>query len=299
MNPERRKVGVIGAGGLVGRALMALPEKADRTIVAYSRSAYPSQAGCSVVWKRLGDPNAVQTVSNWISAAPIWGLSAYFDFLERCGATRLAVLSSNSADVKSASADPAERNLAVRLKQAEEEIAFWAKARGIAYTILRPVMIYGMGLDKNISAIGRFISRFGFFPLAGRAEGLRQPVHACDVAGAGLSALTADAAAGRLYTISGGECLAYRDMVARVFHALGKSPRFLSFPVVVLKAAVKAAARSGLMRGYSPAMIDRMNDDLSCGHADARRDLGFSPRPFHLGPEDLPPEIRPGGKVKG
>ena len=147
MNPERRKVGVIGAGGLVGRALMALPEKADRTIVAYSRSAYPSQAGCSVVWKRLGDPNAVQTVSNWISAAPIWGLSVYFDFLERCGATRLAVLSSNSADVKSASADPAERNLAVRLKQAEEEIAFWAKAMGIAYTILRPVMIYGMGLD--------------------------------------------------------------------------------------------------------------------------------------------------------
>ncbi len=36
------------------------------------------------------------------------------------------------------------------------------KKLGIEYTILRPTMIYGSGLDRNTSSIVRFIKRFGF-----------------------------------------------------------------------------------------------------------------------------------------
>jgi hypothetical protein len=39
---------------------------------------------------------------------------------------------------------------------------------------------------------------------------------------------------------------------------------------------------------WTVEMAERMNRDLVFDHADATRDLGFSPRPFALSPEDLP-----------
>ncbi|MDI6746185.1 MAG: hypothetical protein QMD17_03475 [Rhodocyclaceae bacterium] len=89
---------------------------------------------------------------------------------------------------------------------------------------LPPTLIYGLGRDKNIAEMARFIRRFGFFPVLGKATGLRQPIHTADVAGACLGALRAPDAANRDYNISGGETFAYRDMVARVFVAVGHAP---------------------------------------------------------------------------
>src|SRR3546814_18582512 len=86
-------------------------------------------------------------------------------------------------------------------------------------------MIYGQGREKNSSVMARFIRRFAFFPLFGSAQGLRQPIHAEDVAAACVVALQAPGAANRAYNLSGGETLAYRALVARVFAALGRPAR--------------------------------------------------------------------------
>ncbi len=61
--------------------------------------------------------------------------------------------------------------------------------QGVEWVILRPTLIYGHGRDKNITEIARFIRRFGFFPLLGKANGLRQPIHVEDVAEACFAAL--------------------------------------------------------------------------------------------------------------
>lgn len=94
----------------------------------------------------------------------------------------------------------------------------------MGWVILRPTLIYGRGRDRNITVIARFIRRFGFFPVLGRATGLRQPVHAEDVALACHRALEAPAATNRAYNISGGETVTYREMVRRVFLALEGGP---------------------------------------------------------------------------
>ncbi len=103
---------------------------------------------------------------------------------------------------------------------------------GHAWVILRPTLIYGFGRDKNIAEMARFIRRFGFCPVLGKAAGLRQPIHAEDVAAACLAALQTPCAANRAYNISGGATLTYRDMVARVFSALDRRPRLLSVELV-------------------------------------------------------------------
>jgi nucleoside-diphosphate-sugar epimerase len=182
----------------------------------------------------------------------------------------------------------AEQATAAKLIDGETRLQAWAESRGIKWVILRPTLIYGLGRDKNISEIARFIRRFGFFSVLGEAKGLRQPIHAMDVAGACLAALQGSAASNRAYNISGGETLAYRDMVARIFMALGRLPRLLTVPLWVFRLAVTTLRCLPRYRQWSAAMAERMNHDLVFDHADAARDLDFKPRAFALAAEDLP-----------
>jgi nucleoside-diphosphate-sugar epimerase len=163
----------------------------------------------------------------------------------------------------------------------------WAANHGVEWVILRPTLIYGLGRDKNITEIARFIQRFGFFPLFGKADGLRQPVHAKDVAAACVAALRAPAAANRAYNLSGGETLAYRDMVVRVFAALGRTPRLLPVPLSAFRLAVALLRWLPRYRHWSAAMAERMNRDLVFDHAEAARDLAFKPKTFLLSEQDV------------
>ena len=219
---------------------------------------------------------------------PIWVLPEHFALLEAHGVQRVVVLSSTSRFTKDDSSDPAEQAVAHRLIDAEARVQAWAESLGIEYVILRPTLIYGLGRDKNIVEIARFIRRFGFFPLFGKANGLRQPVHAADVAAACLAALQTPCAANHAYNISGGETLTYRDMVVRVFSALGRYPRLPTVPLWVFRLAVSVLCRLPRYRQWSVAMAERMNRDLVFDHAEAAQDLGFKPRAFVLEGGDLP-----------
>jgi nucleoside-diphosphate-sugar epimerase len=107
---------------------------------------------------------------------------------------------------------------------------FLRERLAIAYTIFRPTLIYGAGRDRNIADIARFVRRFGVFPILGKGIGLRQPVHAADLAEACLLAVDSSASFNRVYNLSGGETLTYRQMVERVFQAMGKRGRVVSLP---------------------------------------------------------------------
>ncbi len=219
--------------------------------------------------------------------APIWVLPQYFSMLERYGACRVVALSSTSRFTKTDSSDPAENAVALRLAEGEARLRTWAENKGVEWVVLRPTLIYARGRDKNIAEIARFAGRFGFFPLLGKAMGLRQPIHAEDVAAACMAALRVPVAANRAYNISGGETLPYREMVRRVFAAMRRRPRLVTIPLVVFRMAVACLRVLPRYRYWSVAMAERMNRDLVFDHVDAARDLGFSPRPFRLAPEDV------------
>ena len=224
----------------------------------------------------------------WICLAPIWVLPDYFALLDASGVRRVVVLSSTSRFTKVDSGDVAENAVAAKLIEGEAQVQAWAETHDIEWVILRPTLIYGLGRDKNISEIARFIRRFGFFPVFGQAQGLRQPIHAEDVAAACVSALHAPGAANRAYNISGGETLTYRAMVERLFATLGRRPRLLSVPLWAFRLAVSVLRCLPRYRLWSAAMAERMNRDLVFDHTEAARDLGVKPRGFALAAEDLP-----------
>lgn len=293
---QKNRVGLLGATSFVGSCLLPLLSEAGWQVTAFSRRAI-GPTGDGVMWRQLPQstmalstpiPEGKGNLPYWISVAPISVLPDYFGLLDTHGARRVVVLSSTSRFTKNDSSDPQEQELSLRFAEAEARLQSWAESRGVDWVILRPTLIYGLGRDKNISEIALLIRRFGFFPLFGKACGLRQPIHAADVAADCLAALQAPRAANRAYNISGGETLAYREMVSRVFSLLGRRPRLLTVPLWAFYLALKGLHRVPRYRHWTAAMAERMNRDLVFDHTEAVRDLGSMHRPFVLTEEDLP-----------
>jgi nucleoside-diphosphate-sugar epimerase len=215
-----------------------------------------------------------------ISVLPLWLLSAHVPALAAAGASQVIAFSSTSVFAKADSHDPAERALAQRLADAESAVAEACEVAGIPWTILRPTLIYGSGRDQNVSAVARFVRKFGFFPVAQPASGLRQPVHADDLAQAAVAAVDNPEAYGRAFDLPGGETLTYREMVERICVAVGHRPRLIGVPTGCLRAAWPWVGR-WLPYRYSPALFTRMNQDLAFDATAAREVLAYAPRPFH------------------
>lgn len=290
-----RRVGVVGARSLVGECLLPHLVSHGWRVTALTRKGggeNPMENPASIEWRRwkpgMNPPAELPTgIRHWVFLAPIWALPAYFPMLIANRAKRVVALSSTSRYTKQESSDPSEQALARRLADSEQRLIEWAEASGVEWVILRPTLIYGLGRDRNIGEIARFIRRFGFFPVFGAAQGLRQPVHAADVAAACAAALAGAGVANRAYTLSGCEILPYRKMVGRVFSALGKPERFITIPLGVFRVAIACLRALPRFRHWSVAMAERMNRDLVFAHNDAARDLGFCPRSFRLSQADL------------
>lgn len=284
---------MLGARSMVGQYLLPALIQAGWHVTAYSRRAVDG-ASAGVHWRRLADLSAPATPQEqgapahwWVSIAPIWILPEYFDALRARGARRVVAVSSTSRFTREWSSDEREQALGRQLVESEARLQAWAEGLGVDWVILRPTLIYGRGLDRNVSEIAGFVRRYGFFPLLGGANGLRQPVHAQDVAAACLAALESAAARNHAYNISGAERLSYREMVRRVFAALGRAPRTFSVPLWAFRLSIACLRLLPRYRGWTAAMAERMNQDLVFDHADAARDLGFRPRGFQLSAQDV------------
>lgn len=277
----------MGASSIVGECLLPLLTQGGWGVEAFSRQPRVA-ARSGVTWRLIGQREDRETIPYWISLAPLWVLPDYFELMESFGIQRIVALSSTSRFTKGDSSDEREQENVSRLVAAEASLAEWAGRRGIEWTILRPTLIYGLGRDTNISEIARLIRRYRFFPLLGAAQGLRQPVYAGDVAQACMAALANPQASGKSYNISGGETLPYRAMVARVFGALGRSPRFVRVPLMLFHLFVRVLRLFPRYGHWSAAMAERMNVDMAFDHSEASRDLGFNPKGFDLSARDLP-----------
>lgn len=296
-------MGVLGATSMVGKSLLPLLADAGWDVTAFSRqSRFAGQTGEQdgrIISRLLegGDYGhlaslaAQEKIAHWVCLAPVWVLPDYFPVLTAYKARRVVVLSSTSIFTKKGSSDPVEQKMADKLCNGERHLIAWAEASLIEWVILRPTLIYGLGRDRNVCEIARLVSRFGFFPLSGAAQGLRQPVHVEDVANACIAALQSTRAINHAYNLSGAESVPYREMVERIFRTMGRPARFIGIPLGAFRATIACLRIFPRFRKWSAGMAERMNNDMVFDHTDAANDLGFSPRPFQLAKTDLPPDL--------
>jgi len=281
---EGRTVLVTGARGVVGHCLLPVLVEKGFAVLAASRRAGPAPGGGpGVRWitLELEQPGALPgRLDLLVHAAPIWLLPPWLPRAADAGVRRVVAVSSTSRFTKRGSGSPGERETAERIAAAEQAVQETCRARDVRWTILRPTLVYGGGLDRNVSDVARFVRRFGFFPVAGDGRGLRQPVHAEDLARAVLAVLDAPATFDRGYDTPGGETLAYVEMVSRIAVGVGRRPRVLHVPRPLLRGALSLASRLPGFGHLTPDVADRMDEDLVFDVTAARRDFGYDPRPF-------------------
>jgi len=193
---------------------------------------------------------------------------------------RVICISTSSVYTKQNSTDATERMLIGEIMAAENTLSHSCKERGVTLVLLRPTLIYGCGMDQNVSRIARLIRRFHFFPLAGRAGGLRQPVHAADLAGLALKLVQAENLRSLESPIGGGNVLTYRQMVERVFAANGLAPRTISITPSLLVGFFRALAWLPAMQGVNSGFFLRQNLDQVFDDGALRELAKFNPRPF-------------------
>ncbi|MGB7926215.1 MAG: NAD-dependent epimerase/dehydratase family protein [Pyrinomonadaceae bacterium] len=188
--------------------------------------------------------------------------------------TRRAVFISTTAIFTTLNAPSKSVRLA-----AEETI----RASGLAYTILRPTMIYGSSRDRNMCRLIAYLRRWPAIPVFGRGEHLQQPVYVEDLATAIVQSLTSERAVGRAYNVSGAAPLTYNQVIDTVCEALGRRVRKVRLPLAPLVATLNAVERLPLRLPVKAEQIMRLNEDKAFDSSAAIEDFGYRPRSFAEG----------------
>jgi len=279
---------VTGATSQIGVFVIPRLLRAGFRVLAVSRSGKPAHYPVAeqIEWlTHIDDLRAGETCEYLVSAGPMELACSILTSNKHFRS--VVVFSSSSVVSKQESSNPAERKQIQGMLSIESQLQSMAVSQAFRLVVLRPTMIYGCGLDSNISRLAGWIRRFGFLPVNGIANGKRQPVHADDLASAAVTALMCQTPLPQNLILAGGSTLTYAEMVTRIFSALGRPPRLLPLPqwLFVVLVNVFAACKPG--SGINSAMVRRQCTDLAFDDQQAREWLAYEPRPFKPSEKDF------------
>lgn len=272
---------VFGLSGQLGDALRrrGLPSP----VLAISRQPRaPRASEDGVVWQE-GSLETFDDAQHVDAALSLGPLDAFARAVAagRVRAGRIVAFGSTSLHVKGRSPDAAERDVAQRLAAAETALFAACRSRGTPCVVLRPTLVWGMGRDATVSRVVRLARRWPLLPLPLGAPGLRQPVHALDLADAAVAALSADGRVDGAFDLPGGERVAFGEMLRRSVASGAPACRPWPVPWSALAWAGRVDPRLG---GWA----SRLPDDLVFDGRPASEALGWAPRGFAPSADDFP-----------
>ena len=160
------------------------------------------------------------------------------------------------------------------------------RASALAYTILRPSMIYGTPRDRNLIRLLRWLDRCPLVPVPARGRTPQQPVHVEDLCDAILAAFECDAALRQEYDVAGPAPLTLADLVRESARALGRPAWLVPVPLAPAHRLAVWSRRLRLPFPVSPEQVLRLAESKAVDIEPARRDLDFRPRAFAAGISD-------------
>ena len=290
---------VLGASGQVGLFTVAGLLEAGCEVLAVTRRPADGPATGIEGLRRFGLAQVIELLNEagggsgfraLLSCGPVAVARELLDTEPRRDGgvwQRAVVVGTTSTRSKRASTDEGERRTIAEIETALAAIRQRSGAEGIPLTVLHPTLIYGCGMDQNLTRIWRWIRRFGFAPIAAEACGLRQALHVADLADTMIMAVQAEPALELESPVCGGSTLEYREMVGLLFDAAHRKRRFLRLPKATFGAV---AALSSLLPGagrITREMFARQSQDLVFDDGPARAQLGHAPRSFQPSEADF------------
>lgn len=271
---------VLGGSGIVGGHIVAQLLLAGERPLAVSRSVRSDLRDVRWIQGDLAHPETLQLppISTVYCTAHSLLLANALPYLVNDQLQRVVLFTSTSIVTKLNSDIVSERDGLRRLAEGEQQTIEICERMGIGWTVLRPTMIYDEGRDANVTRLAGLIAKFGFMPLAGKGAGLRQPVHAEDLAIGALRAASSEAARNKIYALPGPDTISYREMAGRVFDGLHRPRRIISVPPMLWRAVF--ALMAPFFPNANVAMGNRMAKDMVFDASAAIADFGWNPRAF-------------------
>jgi nucleoside-diphosphate-sugar epimerase len=295
---------VTGAGGFVGRAVVARLAKDGRTVLAAGRTAPAAPAGVRAVglgdlagdvdWPPLlagvdtivhcaarahvlkeeaADPLAAFRAVNRDATLALGRAAA------RAGVRRFIFISSvgvNGAETEGRPFSPADpprphSDYAIAKWEAEQGLAEIAAASAMDLAVIRPPLVIGPEPKGNLGALLAAIRRGLPLPLGLATRNRRDLVSLDVLADLVAACIKAPDAAGGVLLVSDGRPFSTRQIVERLAADAGLRARLLPVPPALLRLALRALGRKGLAQ--------QLFGDLEVDIGETCRRLGWQPRP--------------------
>lgn len=166
---------------------------------------------------------------------------------------------------------------AYSLSKRESE-AMISSQDAMAYTIVRPTLVYDENGGEEFMRYLDNLKRFPIVPLIGGGKAMKNPVHTDDIMN-GLIAIAGNPKShGQTYNFSGGEELSMREMSELMLKHQGERRLFLPIPAWAGK--LVAALLGAVMKNppITWQMVAGVMQDANLDHANATEDLGYRPK---------------------
>lgn len=279
------RVHVTGASGFLGRHVVPRLVERGHTVTALARSSTAAVRvkglGAQPILGDLDDPASVDAAFGVSGAESLVSLASLgfghgptiVAAAEESGLERAVFLSTTAVFT---TLNAASKTARLAAEQAVHDSA-------LAWTIVRPTMIYGTPADRNMARLLQLLRRSPVVPLPGDGRRLQQPVHVDDVAGAVVVALESPLAVGHDYDLAGPEPLSLREVIGEAAAAVGTSVRLVPVPLPLAVIALGLYERIATRPRIIAEQLRRLGEDKVFDITDARRDLRFDPRSFAAG----------------
>lgn len=276
------KVLVTGASGFTGSYVV--PRLLQRGVEvrcfvrANSDLSHLPGKDIELAYGDLGDPSSLQSALSGVEALVNVASLGFGNALSivaaltKAGVDR-AVFVSTTAIFTNLNA----KSKSVRLA-AEQTI----QESNLAYTIVRPTMIYGSVRDRNICRLIRFLNISPILPVFGSGDYLQQPVYVNDVAGAVVDSLLTRDTVNKSYNIAGREPLTYNQLVDTICAQLGCKVLKVHLPASPIVAFLSRIEKTVTLP-IKAEQIQRLGEDKAFDYIDAQADFDFRPRSFEEG----------------
>ena len=152
--------------------------------------------------------------------------------------------------------------------EAEDGLRQVAKETGMEVVIIRPPLIYGVGVKANFLSLLKLASTP--FPLPfGSIDNRRSMIYAGNLVDFIIKCVDYPAAANQTFLISDGDDVSLRSLITLMRSEFGRPPRLFSIPIALFKLV-------GLCMGRKH-MVDRLVGDLQIDSSKARNLLKWEP----------------------
>ena len=162
--------------------------------------------------------------------------------------------------------------------EAEEQV----RASGIAYTILRPSLIYGPG-DQFTIRLSEMMKLAPVIPVIGTGKSKVQPIYVDDVVKCIKKAVAGNAFVNEIYEIGGPDQLTYEEVTAAIAETMEIKRPKVHIPLLFMKPAAKVLEKVLPKPPVTTDQLIMLQENNVCSLKDIREAFGVKPISFRDG----------------